>query len=386
MAERILDFPPATLPADVGALRAAVRQFLREERAAGRIAEPRAIGMGFDADFSRRCGARGYIGMTWPVAYGGAERSALERYVVTEELLAAGAPVRGHWTSDRQSGPVILRYGTAAQKRRYLPPIARGECFFCIGLSEAAAGSDLAAIRTHARRTGTGWLLNGSKLWTTNAHRSHHMIALCRTAPAGTQRHHGLSQFIVELSLPGVAVRPIVNMAGEREFNEVTFTDVLLAEDALLGTLDGGWQQLSAELAYERSGPERWLTTFRLLAELNAVCAAQLDDTRRQEFGRLYAQLLTLREMSLSIAGMLQRGATPNLQAAIVKDLGTQLERDVIATARDVVAAADGPHSAQGAALRALLDSALLYSPALGIRGGTVEILRNTIAKGLMPR
>jgi alkylation response protein AidB-like acyl-CoA dehydrogenase len=384
MPAPIFEFPPTDLPVHASELREEVRRFVREERDQGRIGPAAKVGMSFDADFSRRCGERGYIGMTWPKHFGGAGRTALERYVVTEELLSAGAPVRGHWTSDRQSGPVILRYGTDLQKEEFLPRIARGDCFFCIGLSEPNSGSDLASVKSRALRSGDGWILNGSKLWTTNAHNSHYIIALCRTTPQDEQnRYHGLTQFIIDLSSAGVTVRPIKNMAGERDFNEVIFRDVALPKEALLGTLDEGWNQVSAELSYERSGPERWLTTFRLLTELNAAYGSALEPARRQELGRLFAHLVTLREMSLSISGMLQAGQTPNLEAAIVKDLGTVFEREVITVARDILAAACPASSTNSTVLHMLMESALLFGPALSIRGGTTEILRNTIARGL---
>jgi acyl-CoA dehydrogenase len=383
MARLQFDFPPATLPETADQIRLEVRSFIRDELASGRIEPARKIGMSFNAAFSRRCGERGYIGMTWPKRYGGAERTALERYIVTEEMLSAGAPVRGHWTSDRQSGPVILRYGTDEQKETYLPLIARGECFFCIGLSEPDSGSDLASVKTRALKTDGGWILNGTKLWTTNAHNCQFIIALCRTKAQDEARYHGLTQFIVGLSLPGITVRPIINMAGEHDFNEVVFQDVRVPDTAVLGTLDEGWKQVSAELAYERSGPERWLTTFRLLAELNATYGASLEPAHRQQIGRLLAHLVTLREMSLSISGMLQAGQTPNLEATIVKDLGTVFEREVITVARDVINAVGLDRDIKNALLHSLLESAILFAPALSIRGGTTEILRNTIAKGL---
>ncbi|WP_370208249.1 acyl-CoA dehydrogenase family protein [Pararhodobacter marinus] len=383
-AAPIFDFLPPLLPANAGSLRAEVRDLVARERAAGRVAVKDRIGMAYHAGFSRACGEAGLIGMTWPKRYGGREATAMERYVVTEELLAADAPVRGHWVADRQSGPVILRYGTEAQRERFLPPITRGECFFCIGLSEPDSGSDLAAVRTRAVREGAGWRLNGTKLWTTNAQNSQFMIAICRTTPQDMKdRYHGLSQFIIDLSLPGVSIRPVINMAGGHEFNEVHFEDVPLAGDALLGTLDEGWKQVSAELAYERSGPERWLSTWQVLAELNATLGPALGDEAEDRIGALLAETLTLREMSLSIAGMLERGMTPNLEAAIVKDLGTRFERRTVEVTRDLAELATERGLAVPVRLGSLLASAILMMPAFTIRGGTTEILRGTIARGL---
>ncbi len=139
---------------------------------------------GWDESFSRRLAAHGWVGMTVPPEYGGHGRSALERYVVVEELLAAGAPVAAHWVSDRQIVPNLLRYGSEELKRRYLPAIARGACYFAIGLSEPDAGSDLAAVRTAASRADGGWTVSGVKIWTSGAHRAHALIALLRTGPA----------------------------------------------------------------------------------------------------------------------------------------------------------------------------------------------------------
>jgi len=376
-------FEPVELPAQAAGLRAEVRSLLDEERRRGALARPDRVGMAFSAEFSRKLGERGWIGMTWPKRYGGHERTALDRYVVTEELLAAGAPVRGHWTADRQSGPVLLRFGSELQKQTYLPRIATGECYFCIGLSEPDSGSDLASIRTRARKVEGGWRLSGTKLWTTNAHNAHYMIALCRTSPAGEQRHAGLSQFIVDMATPGLTVRPVINMAGEHDFNEVVLDEVFVPDDGLVGECDNGWNQVSAELAFERSGPERWLSTFRLLAELAQAAGRGASAACVAEIGRLTAHLVTLRQMSMSVAGMLQAGRTPNVEAAIVKDLGTRFEQEVVQVARTLLHAENLGRAENAAVLRALIDHACLYAPVFTIRGGTSEILRGAIARGL---
>jgi alkylation response protein AidB-like acyl-CoA dehydrogenase len=147
--------------------------------------------------------------------------------VVIEELLAAGAPVGAHWIADRQTGPLILRYGSEEQRERYLPGIAKGEIYACIGLSEPGAGSDLAAVRTTARETADGWRVNGQKIWTTGAHFSHIMLTLVRTEE-GSERNAGLSQLLIDLDTPGITIRPIIDMAGNHDFNEVFFDDVLV--------------------------------------------------------------------------------------------------------------------------------------------------------------
>jgi len=371
----LFDFEPLSLPPECEALRHEVRAFLSDFALS---AEQRTESWdGFDADFSRRLGARGWIGMTWPHAYGGGGRTALERYVVVEELLAAGAPVAAHWFADRQSGPLLLRFGSEEQRRELLPRMARGELYFAVGMSEPNVGSDVASVQTRAKPVADGWVLNGTKLWSTNAHRSHFMIALVRTAGKPADRHAGLSQMLIDLAAPGVTVRPIRDMAGREHFNEVVFEDVLLPRTALIGTEGEGWSQVMAELAYERSGPERYLSSLQALTRM---IAAADGERAMVAIGRAVAQMAVLRQMSLSIAGQLQAGRAPNLEAAIVKDLGTSYEQSLPEVLHDILGtepAADGDEDAR---VHARL---LQLAPCFSLRGGTREILRGIIARGL---
>jgi alkylation response protein AidB-like acyl-CoA dehydrogenase len=243
------NFVPPHLPQGAAALREEVRAFLAVELAGMTPLQKARSWMGFDAGFSRKLGARGWIGMVWPKKYGGHERTALERYVVLEELLAAGAPVGAHWIADRQSGPLLLRFGTEQQRMKFLPAVARGEHYFCIGLSESGAGSDLAAVRTRARKVDGGWRVQGTKLWTSFADRAHAMIALVRTGSNTENRHAGLSQLLIDMRSPGVTVRPIVDMLGESHFNEVFLDDVFVPDDMLIGREGEGWQHGTAELS-----------------------------------------------------------------------------------------------------------------------------------------
>ena len=221
--------------------------------------------MGHDAAFSRALGKAGFLGLTLPTEYGGGGLGPFARFVVVEELLSVGAPVAAHWIGDRQSAPLILNYGTEAQRQRYIPAICRGEIFFCIGMSEPGAGSDLASVRTRADPTPDGWRLNGQKLWTSGAMHCDYMIALVRTSGTSEDRHAGLSQMIVDLKAPGVTIRPIRDLAGDEHFAEVFFDDVTLPPDALVGEEGGGWAQVTAELAFERSGPERIYSSVVLI-------------------------------------------------------------------------------------------------------------------------
>jgi acyl-CoA dehydrogenase len=339
--------------------------------------------MGFDADFSRALAAKGWVGMTLPVQYGGGGQDAFHRFVLAEELLARGAPVSAHWIADRQSGPLILKYGSERQRAFFLPKICSGEVFFCIGMSEPQSGSDLAGLRTRATRSADGWRLKGQKLWTSNAHRAHYMIALVRTHGTPEDRHAGLSQMVVDLSLPGITVRTIGDLAGDAHFNEVFFDDVLLPADALVGEEGAGWAQVTAELAFERSGPERiygsivlfdaWVDYLRSLPHAG--------DSELILAGKLLSQLAPLREMSLALTARLAAGDSPVIEAALVKDLGTEFEQAVPNLLADVLYAS--PDAAPPAVLLRTLHYVLQVCPSFSLRGGTREILRGVIARGL---
>ena len=409
-----LSITPCTLPPECETLRAEVRAFLaatlRDYPAAKRVRN----WTGADPAFSRALGARGWLGMTWPKRYGGQERSALERYVVLEELLACGAPVAAHWIAERQSALLLMRLSPEVLAPRIVPGIARGEIYFCIGMSEPDTGSDLASLRTRAVRTDAGWVINGRKVWTSGAHRAHYMIALVRTGSGGEQRHAGLSQLLVDMQAPGLTVRPIINQLGEHDFNEVTFDDVLVPHNCLIGTEGDGWSQVTSELAFERSGPERYLSSSQLLLEMIAAAGAAVGgqdtlnavgndmghavvnhtrhsvtsdkrlsvtgDTRHAvALGRITASYATLRQMSLGVAGMLARGENPALAAALVKDQGALVEQAMPDIAHDLFGGTAPPGSP--------LEYALSYTaravPSFSMRGGTREILRGMIAKGL---
>jgi acyl-CoA dehydrogenase len=372
-------FPVFELPPEAEALRREVRAFIAEEQRAGRWQAGGDFASHYDPAFSRRLGARGWLGLTWPRQYGGQERSMLERLALSEELLAANAPVAAHWIADRQSGPLLLRYGSEAQRREFLPRIARGELFFSIGMSEPDAGSDLASVRTRAVRVPGGWRIDGQKVWTTFAHLNHYAIVLARTGEPGASRHEGLSQFIVDLKAPDVKVRPIVNMAGQSEFNEVIFTGTRVAEDRLVGEPGNGWRQVTSELAYERSGPERFLSFIRLAEAALRAAGPEPSPRVREALGRTSAKLLALRSMSIAVAAQLQRGEMPNLEAALIKDLGTAFEREQIGVYRML----QTEFAAPGAEYLGALAETTLYAPSWTLRGGTREILRGIVARGL---
>lgn len=375
-----LTFPIVEEPDVAAVLRKEVRAFLAAELRDRPAGERARSWTGVDFDFTRKLGERGWIGMTWPRRYGGHERHSLERFVVVEELLAAGAPVAAHWAADRQTGPLLLRFGTEGQRREFLPRITAGECFFCIGMSEPDAGSDLAAVRTMAVKNDGGYIINGSKIWTSGADRAHYMILLCRTQSKGDQRHEGVSQFIVDMKAPGVSVQPILDISGRASFNQVFFENVFVPDDMLVGEEGQGWRQVTGELSFERSGPDRFLSTFVLLVELIRALGASPSPEAATAIGRFISQAHVLRQMSFSIASMLEAGDDPALQAAVVKDLGAVLEQDIPETARLLL---DAEESDALEEFRSALAQTILLSPAYSLRGGTREILRGIIAKGL---
>ena len=371
------------IPPEDEALRASVRAFLSDALADVPAHVRAKSWSGYDSDFSRELGRRGWLGITLPVEYGGGGRSAFARYVLVEEFLNFGAPVGSHWIADRQSGPLILKYGTEAQKRFYLPPICRGESFFCIGMSEPDAGSDLASVRTRATPTDTGWTLTGQKIWTTNAHHCQYMIALVRTSGETQDRQKGLSQIIVDLSLPGVTVRPITDLSGDSHFCEVFFNNVTLSADALIGEEGRGWDQVTAELAFERSGPERLFSSIVLFDEWLAFVRTEAGRTPASVrlAGRILSQLAPLRAMSLAVTEKVAQGGSPIVEAALVKDLGTSVEQLIPAAIADDLYSRDG----QDIPLELLrtLDFVTQVAPSYSLRGGTRDILRGMIARGL---
>ncbi len=375
----MLRFPPRELTDAELALQAEVREFLAAELPRGSFAPGLGMAAGRDEGFSRSLAARGWLGMALPRRYGGAERGVVDRFIVVEELLRWGAPVRYHWVADRQTGPLIMRYGSDAQRERFLPAICRGEVSFSIGMSEPEAGSDLAAVQTRAVRADGGWSVSGTKLWTGGAHENDWFIVLCRTSDED-DRHQGLTQLIVDLRAPGVKVRPIAYLDGSEFFNEVILDEVFVGDDLVVGDVGGGWAQNTSELALERAGPERWLSTYLVLEQ---YLREHRDIGERAEavLGEAVAGWWGIRTLSLSVARQLDAGQAPAAESALVKELGTRFEQDVLDAVWGLVP--DGPDPAAESLFERLLATAILGAPSFTIRGGTNEILRSVAARAL---
>jgi alkylation response protein AidB-like acyl-CoA dehydrogenase len=382
-----IEFRIETDDRSTAALRAEVRAFLAAERAAGTFVPRQNAWTRYAPEFSRRCGEQGYIGMTWPRRHGGHDRSERERFAVCEEMLAAGAPVGAHWIADRQSGGQILRFGSDRLKDKVLPAIAAGRCYFAIGMSEPDSGSDLASVRTRASRVEGGWRIEGRKVWTTNAHHAHHLIALVRTGGQRQEadRRAGLTQMVVDLMSPGIEIRPILNISGEREFNEVVFDGCFVADDHVLGIPGEGWQSVTNELALERSGPDRFLSLMPLMQLLVSEAARSGGERAKIEVGHFLASLVALRGMSASVAAMVEGGRRPETEAALVKDVGTGFEQELAEVARRLLPTMPDTSEDSDPAAWALA-AAILEAPSFTLRGGTREILRQIIARGLGAR
>jgi hypothetical protein len=375
-------FGPTTLSSAEEELRSEVREFLAAE-----LPPDHRPALGFagryDPGFSRRLAARGWVGMAIPPEYGGRGRSAVDRFIVAEELLAAGAPVGAHFVADRQTGPALLHYGTEDQRQRFLPGISAGEIYFSLGMSEPDSGSDLASVRTRATKVEGGWTVTGTKVWTSEAHHNHYFAVLCRTSPMEEgNKHAGLSQLIVDLRAPGVTISPIPYLDGSHHFNEVALEDVFVPDEMVLGEVGSGWAQVTSELAYERSGPDRWLSTFPVLREfLREGPGTAVSDEEAAVVGQLAARFWAIRQLSLSVARALDAGQAPATEAALVKEIGTRFEQDLVEALRGAAETEVGQGS--GSLFQELLAEAVLTSPSFTLRGGTTEILRSVAAKGL---
>lgn len=365
---------------EITALRRDVRAFLRDRLRAGAFRPQCDAMQRFSREFTADLARRGWVGMTLPERYGGAGYSAVERFAVAEELLAAGAPVAAHWIGERQIGPMLVRLGTESQRERFLPPIVRGEFVFSIGMSEPGSGSDLASVRTRAKRVDGGWLLNGQKIWTSYANLADFAMVLCRTAESD-DRHEGLSQLIVDLGSRGVTIRPIATMSGAGHFCEVFFDDAFVPDDCLVGEAGAGWRQVVRELSFERSSPDRYLSTFPLLAAWVRAAKGSRDPHVATELGTVVAEMFAIRTLAMRLAESMDRGEDFGVDAALQKDAGTILEQRLVDVLRriDVDAMADPD-------LEEMLRSAVLAAPHFTLRGGTTEVLRGIVARQVTGR
>lgn len=350
---------------ELRALRAEAAAFADEAIAAHGVVDDAWIN-GYSKDVSRALGARGWIGMTWPVALGGGGRSPMERFAVTEVLIERGVPIAASWFADRQMGPSLIAYGTPDQQARFLPGILSGETGWCIGMSEPNAGSDLASLNTRAVRDGDDFVIDGQKIWTSFGATADYCYLICRTSTDGP-KHAGISELIVPMDSPGITVRPIEDMTTNRHFCEVFFDRVRVPAANLVGEEGGSFRQTMRQLEHERGGIDRLVSNRALYLEAMER-ADRSNPLVRQEIAALETGyrigcLLVLREVL---------GQAPPQFSAATKTFCTEHEQRVA----EFVAATFGPEATLwGRAARGVC-----YAPAYTIMGGTSNILRGILA------
>ncbi|MDG1267077.1 MAG: acyl-CoA dehydrogenase family protein [Ilumatobacter sp.] len=325
---------------------------------------------GFSKGFAKEMAAHGWIGMTWPTEYGGGGRPDIDRLIVGEELIAAGAPVAAMWFADRQMGPTLINYGTADQQAEFLPGILSGDTTWCIGMSEPDSGSDLASLATSAVRVGDDFIINGQKIWTSFGESADYCYLICRTDVSGPP-HRGISEVIVPMDTPGIEVRPITDMTTNRHFCEVWFSDVRVSAANLVGVEGSAFKQTMAQLEHERGGIDR-LVSNRALYELAREHVDRTDPVTRQEMAKIetgytLGRILVTREVLRQ---------APRGFSAATKCFCTEHEQAVAS----FVARALGAE----AMLWNGVGRGLAYDPAYTIMGGTSDIMRNILGERVL--
>ncbi len=325
---------------------------------------------GYNKEFAQTMASEGWIGMGWPEQHGGQGRPPIERVIVAEEMISAGAPIASMWFADRQMGPTLIAYGTSDQQAEWLPKMLTGESTWCIGMSEPDAGSDLASLSTSAVRDGDHWLINGQKIWTSFGDVADYIYLICRTTTEGPP-HRGISEIVVPMDLPGIEVRPISDMTTNRHFCEVYFTDVRVPVENLVGVEGDAFKQTMRQLEHERGGIDR-LVSNRALFDMAVERADKTDLRVRQEIARLetayrIGRLLVYREVL--------RQAPAGFSAA-TKAFCTEHQWNVA----QFVAATFGPE----ATLWSDVTHGLTYAPGYTIMGGTSNIMRNILGERVL--
>jgi alkylation response protein AidB-like acyl-CoA dehydrogenase len=255
---------------------------------------------GYSKEFSEELATHGWIGMTWPTEFGGGGRPPIERLIVAEEMIAAGAPIAASWFADRQMGPALIAYGTKRQQDEFLPNMLAGKTTWCIGMSEPNAGSDLASLKTFAADDGDEWVINGQKIWTSFGEVADYCYLICRTSNDGPP-HAGISEIIVPMNTPGIDVRPIQDMTTNRHFCEVFYTDVRVPKANLVGKQGGAFAQTMRQLEHERGGIDR-LVSNKALYDMALLQADTSNPLVRQEIARIeigyrVGRILVIREV-----------------------------------------------------------------------------------------
>jgi alkylation response protein AidB-like acyl-CoA dehydrogenase len=334
--------------------------------------------------FCRILADRGLLCMAWPEEFGGRGASVWEQTAVREEMWAHHEPRGAQYMGVNWVGPTVMRHGTVEQQRTHLPPIARGEVIWCQGFSEPEAGSDLASLRTTARRDGDGWLISGQKIWTSYATMAQWCFLLARTS-RGERKQQGLTIFLVPMSAPGIQVRPIRAMIGPHHLNEVFLDDLRVTEADVLGRVDQGWSVVQEVLAFERVGIARYARCERLLQSAPAVLGqrwAQLPAELRGRWTRMLAhcrraRLLAYRVLSLQSAGQVRPGDAAAYRIAV-----TKLDQDSAAVLMEIIGYL--PAAESETRFRAAVEDHWRYSHAATVASGSIEMQRILLARSMV--
>ncbi len=325
---------------------------------------------GFSKEFAKELATLGWIGLTWPTEFGGGGRPAIDRLIIADEMISAGAPIAAMWFADRQMGPSLIRYGRPDQQQAFLPGMLSGEATWCIGMSEPNAGSDLAALKTSAVADGDDFVINGQKIWTSFGEVADYVYLICRTTADGPP-HTGISEVVVPMTLPGIEVRPITDMTTNRHFCEVFFTDVRVPRANLVGEEGAAFRQTMSQLEHERGGIDRLLSNR---AAYDVACA-QADRADRLIRQRIAALETGYRLGRILVTREVLKQAPAGFSAA-TKCFCTEHQQRVDEFVSDVL----GPQ----ATLWSDIVQGATYSPGYTIMGGTSNVMRNILGERVL--
>jgi 3-oxocholest-4-en-26-oyl-CoA dehydrogenase alpha subunit len=346
-------------------------------------------------DFTKRVGAKGWLAAHWPQEYGGLGWSFWQYFIMNEEMAIADAPLIG-LNGPKFLGPTIIHYGTEEQKKRHLPGIAKGETLWVQGYSEPNSGSDLASLQTRAVEDGDEWVINGQKIWSSYGHYADWCFMLARTDP-DAPKHRGISYFLVDMRTPGLTVKPLINMAGTKGFNELFFENVRVPKDALLGEKNRGWYMATTTLSYERTAIEAPARAQRILndlvryARLNKKHGKPLaeDPVVRQRLAQLAIEVDVAWCLSYRVATTQSRNQIPGPESPANKVFTSEMIQRLAQTGMQMLGLyGQLEFGTKWAPLKGKIERLYLTSVAGTIAGGTSEIQRNIIAeRGLgLPR
>lgn len=362
-----------------------VRDFLEEELKKGTY-EPACDAwiMGYSPEFTKKVSARGWIGLTWPKEHGGQGRSFIDRLILTEEMLRYGAPAACHWFADRQIGSAILHYGTPEQKKELLPIIIRGEARVGLGMSEPEAGSDLASLQTKATETPEGYTIDGQKVWTTGAQFVNYIYLVARTDPAAP-KHRGISEFLIKSDLPGITIRPLIDITGAHHFNEVFFDGVKIPKTNLIGEKNKGFYQILNQLDYERSGMERLMANYpvfdAIIKYVKENKPLSQDPLIRARLAQLKIEFEVGRLHIYRVAAVMDENRAPNWEASLSKAYCTAFEQRLGSAAIEILGLyGQLHHDSKWVPLHGMALESYLSSKAYSLQAGTSEILKNILA------